>query len=183
MFDDIDAGSMRAAHATVRPDRLHDDSFLELMFVVVIISAVVVLAIPPLQLFSDKVRLLETITLSLGERNDAVVFNAVAGHMPETLMLAGRRDPLGTNVKSADWRDGELVFSLHGAQIERLSAAHYSKSAMTLAFRPAVAPVSGSLVWLCGYREPPAGFGAAPPRHTNLPSMVLLHMCRPGASN
>ena len=171
MFEETGSELSVATRVGVATDRRSREVFVELMFAAAIISVVVALATPSLRVFRDKVELLEAVTLSLGYRNDAIVRNALTGHFPERVPRPKpSMGPPGHSVASVAWRDDELVFG-------------FDDRAATLGFRAAIAPVSGGIVWLCGYREPPPGFAAPQARHTSLAAGALLHFCRSGATN
>ena len=167
-------------------DRLRE-SVLEFVLVVGIIGILLSLAMADGQVFMNKARMLEAASLMLTERTDAVVEMASGGRFPNPEQVEwAEPKPKGRYFSSQRWEDGELVFSPSNQLLRRLGepgrAALDAGDSMTIAFRPAVAPRSGAVVWLCGDREPPAGFEASAARHSSMPAVYLPYPCRAPAN-
>ena len=158
-------------------ESLAHEAFLELAFVLVIIGLLIAVAAANVPMTVVKVRMLEAASLFATERADAVAYEANTGFLPDSVLRPEDTASRSRVFSTVQWHDGELVYSLSP---DTLGAAQTraAKKALTLGFRVAVAPASGHLIWLCGTREPPAGFAAPPPRLTTVPDTFLPYFCR-----
>lgn len=167
-------------------ESLSHETFLELAFVLVIIGLLTAYAADNVPVTVVKFRMLEAATLFATERADAVVYRANTGSLPDSVLRAKDTASRGRAFSSVQWHDGELVYSLSPDALGPVNggaSTAASKEALTLGFRVAVAPASSHLIWLCGTREPPAGFAAAPPRLTTVPDAFLPYFCRASTRN
>jgi type II secretory pathway pseudopilin PulG len=127
---------------------------------------------PPLTI---RLTVLEAVSLLNTQRADAVVFRATTGRLPPE---AAPERP-ARHFAAPRWQDEELVFPATG----RLLQVLVDSGAVGLGVEPAVSfriatADSGGMVWLCGGRDAPGGFTAAPMRHTTIPAQYLPHFCR-----
>jgi hypothetical protein len=152
------------------------NEWLEFSFVVVIIAFGTAIFLSSGRVAAFKVRQVEALSLSWAPRTEAIVARASDGR--DTVRI-GMDWQAGKYFEPDDWRDGELVMRVRNpGRLVRHYVSSEIAEPLTLGFRFAVAPNSGAAVWLCGTREPPPGFVAAPPLHTNLVPELSVHACR-----
>jgi type II secretory pathway pseudopilin PulG len=150
-------------------------TLLEMMLVVAIVGVLLTAFARILQPLTIKLGVLEATSLFITHRADALAFMATTGRLPPE--PAPQR---ATKYFAAPrWQDQELVFPVAGPLLQRLldTGAVEPGSGATVSFRVATS-VNGNTVWLCGGRDAPAGFAAAPMRHTTMPVQYLPHFCR-----
>ncbi len=132
---------------------------------VALLSALLASEIPG---YLKRAQVSELFSLLSGMKTDSVEYYAVHGQWPET----------GEGALSGVKTEGKYS---HDARLEggALSVG-LKESDERLSLRPAVpeTPPYPFVLWLCGYRQPPAGYVAVGDNHTNLPPSLLPHVCR-----
>lgn len=163
-----------ATHARLRRARRRG-TLLEMLLVVAIVGILLTAFAGILQPLTIKLGVLDAAFLFTTQRADALAFKATTGRLPPEAV----QERATKNLASPRWQDEELVFPVAGRLLQRLvdSGAVEPGTEPAVSFRVATA-ASGATVWLCGGRDAPAGFAAAPMRHTTMPVEYLPHFCR-----
>lgn len=156
------------------------DGFLESLSVIAIVAcllAYAAAAYPPALL---KAALIEAASLASIYKTEVALDLAATGRPPESIMALDERPMGGRYFSGFEWIDNELIAVLAprwSAGFAGDETAPGDAKPLTLAFRIAQTP-EGRTLFLCGRASPPAGFTAAPARHTTLPETYLPFFCR-----
>jgi type II secretory pathway pseudopilin PulG len=163
------------AHAWPLRGARRRGTLLELLFVVVIVGVLLTAFARVLSPLTIKLGVLETTSLLGTQRADALAFMATTGRLPPE----AAQERATRNFAAPQWQDEELVFPATGPLLQRMVeiGAVEPGAKPAVSFRIATS-ASGATVWLCGRRDAPAGFAAAPMRHTTIPAQHLPHFCR-----
>lgn len=154
-------------------DRRANEIALELLASVAIIAILVGLAARDGRQFTIKAKMMEATLLATNHRIQVGEHLAVHGTLPGDDDLYEPSGIKGQNVSGIEWRDQEIVATMNSSVLPGVPAA-----ARTVAFRFAIHPQTGRLIFLCGRAAPPPGYTAAEPLHTTLSSAYLPFSCR-----
>lgn len=146
--------------------------FLDLLVTAIVVSAALVALLPDLQVAKFKARFIDVLYAMATERATLIERHAYAGAWTETAAIGNQE-----GAPSAPQR-GYQVRTADGSVV---AAGTLSGRRFVASMRPAVADSVSqwSVLWLCGARQPPAGWttarGAA---QFDLPEELVLSVCR-----
>lgn len=147
---------------------------LDLLVAAIVISSALAALLPAIEPAVFKARFTEVLIAMAGERATLIERHAHTGAWAEAVAAAG---------ESPEQRGEKSRASYHVSTAEGgvVAAGTLSGRLFTADMRPAVAHATSqwSVVWLCGARQPPAGWAVAPGgARFDLPEPLGLSVCR-----